>query len=119
VQPVGGQLADFSERRKDIGIEDLGPVRLVEALDEGIQRRLARLDLAEANAAGVTPSGEFERGQLPTVVEPQVLRWAMERDQLLQHGDDPKARHVVPISIARPSRLLASIRLSVRKRRPS
>jgi hypothetical protein len=49
-----------SSKAEDIRIADLGPVRPVEAFDEGVLRGLAGLDVAEVNAAGLAPGGEGE-----------------------------------------------------------
>lgn len=49
---------DLREGREDVRIEDFGPVRPVEAFDEGVLRWLAGLDVAEMNATGLAPGGE-------------------------------------------------------------
>jgi hypothetical protein len=41
VQPFGTDLPDLVERLKHIGTEDLGPIRPIEAFNEGILIRLA------------------------------------------------------------------------------
>jgi hypothetical protein len=40
-EPVGGDGADLGERREDVRVQDFGPVRLVEAFDEGARRAQA------------------------------------------------------------------------------
>ncbi len=93
VQPGGGQLPDLAERSEDVGVEDFGAVRPVESLDEGVLGRLPGLDVAQVNAASLTPRGQRERGEFRAVVDAQMLRCTVERDQLLEDSGCSRRSH--------------------------
>ena len=88
-EPVGREGPGFDQRAERMGVEDLGPIGLVEALDEGVLRRLARLDKVEPDPALVRPVAEAQGDELGTVVQTQRRRGLAEGDQLVEQRDDP------------------------------
>jgi hypothetical protein len=51
-QPGGGHVTHLGQRGEEPGIEHLGAVGPVEALDEGVLARLPRLDVMQADPVG-------------------------------------------------------------------
>ena len=64
-EPAVGHRADLSQRFKEIGIEHLGAIAAVEALDEGVLIRLARLDV-------VNPDFRFGCGTVSADQSPRL-----------------------------------------------
>jgi hypothetical protein len=109
---------DLAERREDIGIEHLLAVGPIEALDERVLIGLAGLDVAQSDLLGRAPGREDLRGELRAVVEPERLRAAVERKELLEDATTRVVGIEAPTSMASASRLASSSTLRVRKRRP-
>lgn len=117
-QPVRRDRPNFGERREDVRIQDLRAVGLVAALDEGVLRRLPRLDEGEVDALLLGPGREADRQKLRPVIRsaagaPCSATSSSSRAITRRLGREK------PISNARPSRWPWSRTFSVRNTRPS
>ena len=68
VQPVGRHVTHLLQVVKDVAIEHLGTVGLVESFDIGVLRRLSRLDVIEGDALGLRPFGQCVGDELGAIV---------------------------------------------------
>ena len=100
-------------------VEDLFAKAAIEALDEGILIRLARLDVPDRDAVGRAQLHESLGCELGPVVDAHAGRAAVQPYEIVEDPNHARTRIDVPISIASASRLPSSITLKVRKRRPS
>lgn len=66
-QPALRQRTDFCQRFKQVGIENLGAVAAVEALDVGVLIGLAGLDVLDRDTSGVASIDEDLGEQLRAV----------------------------------------------------
>jgi hypothetical protein len=55
MEPISRHLAHFLQGLEDPAVQYLGSVGLVESLDIGVLRGLARLNVIEGNALGLVP----------------------------------------------------------------
>ena len=83
--PLRRDLPRILQRAKEPGIKHLRAVRAIEALDVGILVRFPGLNMPQRDALRLAPLGERLRNQFRSVVEPQFLRAAMQRHELIQH----------------------------------
>ena len=91
---------------------------LVESLDIGVLRGLARLDVLKGNALGFTHSARawaMNSGPLSKRMDSGVPRTSTNSSKARMTR---AAGKLVSISMRRPSRLYSSITLNVLKRRP-
>ena len=70
-EPALGDLLHLLDRFEDVGVEHLGAVRAVEALDEGVLVGLAGLNEAQLDVPLAGPVDEGMAGKLAPVVEAQ------------------------------------------------
>ena len=91
-QPVVRDFLHLLDRFEDVGIQHLGSVGLVEALDEGVLVGLARCDEAQVDLSILGPIDEGVGGQLAAVVQAQRGGLPVQFDQLIHDPDGPLAR---------------------------
>jgi len=60
----------------------------IEALDEGVLHRFARLDMMESNAGALSPEVEGFAGELRAIVHGDDLRKTTRESQALENGND-------------------------------
>ena len=73
-EPIIRDLLHLLDRFEDVGVEHLGPVRPVEALDERVLIRLAGFDEAQLDLLLLGPIDEGVARELGAVVQAQGLR---------------------------------------------
>lgn len=91
LQPTLGYLPDLVQRVEQVRIQHMLPEGAVEALNEGILRRLARLDVDELNALHPAPLLRQRGNELRPVVHPDALWLLPSPYQVIQHPHHPIA----------------------------
>ena len=91
------------QRQKPVSIQALVPEAPVEALDDGIVRRLPGPGEAQAHATLIGPPIRILRHELGTVITENCLRQVTGQADNLQHFRDPFHVLFFPTSMARHS----------------
>jgi hypothetical protein len=78
LEPSVGLLPDLSQIGENPGVEDAVTVAAVESLDE-----------LELDAMADTSGGEDGTGKFGAVIDTKTFGTAPDRDQLVEHTDDP------------------------------
>jgi hypothetical protein len=116
--PFMGDLADFVERFEHPGIQDLGAIRSVEALNECVLIRLAGLNKAQFDPLAFAPVGKILRSEFRAIVQANRLWQPTPGFKFSSARTTRSAGRLVSISMASASRTPSSRMLSVLKRRP-
>lgn len=90
--PTSELDASLGQRREQRLVQQLIPQPAVEALDEGILRRLARRDVMPVDPGGISPSQDGVAGEFGAVVADHHLRLAALAEQAIRLTGNTKAR---------------------------
>src|SRR5215470_10879994 len=85
------EVKNYDTDKRTHAYYHLFAVRPVEAFDEGVLIRLARLNVAEADPLRRTPRDEGIGNELGAVVDAHPCRATIEPHELVQHPNDPGA----------------------------
>ena len=89
--PLASNFPNRLERLEYVSIQDLMPESAIEAFDEGILIRLARLDVVELHALVSAPSGQHLGQILGPVIDADRVRFAPPCHQPLQRVHHARA----------------------------
>jgi len=92
VQPVGRHVTHFLQVVKYVAVEDFGAVDLFEALDIGVLRGFARLDVLQGDALALSPLGQRVGDELRAVVQANLQRRTSHLHQFVERPDDARSR---------------------------
>ena len=92
--PSTCDLADLVKRFEHVSIKSLVPVGSIEAFDECVLIRLARLDVVEPNALVSAPTGKHLREVFRAVVQADRVGFASPLHQPIQRVHHPGTGYV-------------------------
>ena len=86
--PVFDEESGFGEGGKPMLVEAVIAEGAIEALDEGVLHRFARLHMMQSNAGALSPEVEGFAGELRAIVHGDDLRKTTRESQALENGND-------------------------------
>ena len=117
--PVFDEESGFGQGAKPMLVKAVVAEGAIEALDEGVLHRFARLDMMESNAGALSPEVEGFAGKLGAIVHGDGLGKPTRESQALENGNDRgPADGGVDMGMARHWPVKSSTSVRQRKRRP-